>query len=106
MNINAVNVEASVTPISYRGRHYIRSGSTTQELGGRELDNFILHRLGKTWDGMIIPNVTVSDLDTSAFRIFREKALVSERLQKTDLECKRHCKRHSKSDSQVVCVAL
>jgi ATP-dependent DNA helicase RecG len=35
---------------------------------------------------MVIPNVAVSDLDTSAFRIFREKALVSERLQKADLE--------------------
>ncbi len=35
---------------------------------------------------MVIPNVKVSDLDTSAFRIFREKALLSERLQKADLE--------------------
>jgi ATP-dependent DNA helicase RecG len=61
-------------------------GSTTQELDGHELDNFILRRLGKTWDGMLIPNVKVSNLDTSAFRIFREKALVSERLQKADLE--------------------
>jgi ATP-dependent DNA helicase RecG len=82
----AVSVDASGTPVSFRGRHYIRSGSTTQELSGRELDNFILRRLGKTWDGMLIPNVKVSDLDTSAFRIFREKSLVSERLQKADLE--------------------
>jgi ATP-dependent DNA helicase RecG len=51
-----------------------------------ELDKFILRRLGKTWDGMIVSNVKVSDLDTSAFRIFREKALISERLQKADLE--------------------
>ncbi|MDR1209856.1 MAG: putative DNA binding domain-containing protein, partial [Clostridiales bacterium] len=82
----AVSVDASGTPVSYHGRHYIRSGSTTQELDGRELDNFILRRLGKTWDGMVIRSVKVSDLDTSAFRIFREKALVSERLQKADLE--------------------
>ena len=82
----AVSVDASGTPVSFRGRHYIRSGSTTQELDGRELDHFILRRLGKTWDGMVIPNVKVSDLDTSAFRIFREKALLSERLQKADLE--------------------
>jgi ATP-dependent DNA helicase RecG len=82
----AVSVDASGTPVSFRGRHYIRSGSTTQELSGRELDNFILRRLGKTWDSMLIPNVKVSDLDSSSFRIFREKALVSERLQKADLE--------------------
>lgn len=33
-----------------------------------------------------MPNVTIADLDASAFRIFREKALVSERLQKADVE--------------------
>jgi len=82
----AISVDASGTPISFRGRHYIRSGSTTQELDGSELDNFILRRLGKTWDGIVIPKVKVSDLDTSAFRTFREKAIASERLQKADLE--------------------
>jgi ATP-dependent DNA helicase RecG len=82
----AVHINASSTPVSYRGRHYLRSGSTTQELTGRELDIFILRRLGKTWDGMTIPKLHVKDLDTSAFRKFREKSLASERLQKADLE--------------------
>ena len=35
-------------PISYRGSYYIRSGSTTQELTGNALDEFILRRQGKT----------------------------------------------------------
>jgi len=51
--IIAVSVQASGTPISYRGRHYLRSGSTTQELSGHELDNFILRRLYRdmgAWD--------------------------------------------------------
>ncbi|MDR0220919.1 MAG: putative DNA binding domain-containing protein, partial [Lachnospiraceae bacterium] len=82
----AVTIDASGTPVSFRGRHYIRSGSTTQELSGHELDNFILRRLGKSWDGMVIHEAKVADLDTFAFRTFREKALVSERLQKADLE--------------------
>jgi len=81
-----ISVEASSTPISFRGRHYLRSGSTTQELTGRDLDHFILRRLGKTWDGMIVPKVTVADLDIVAFRKFREKAIASERLRKVDLE--------------------
>jgi ATP-dependent DNA helicase RecG len=42
--------------------------------------------LGKTWDGIIVPNLRVADLDTSSFRIFREKAVVSQRLRKSDLE--------------------
>ena len=82
----AVKIDASTTPVSYRGRHYLRSGSTTQELTGRELDNFILQRLGKTRDDITIPKINIKDLDTSAFRKFREKSLASERLQKTDLE--------------------
>ncbi|MDR2854568.1 MAG: winged helix-turn-helix transcriptional regulator [Methanomicrobiales archaeon] len=81
-----VSVDASSTPVSFHGRHYLRSGSTTQELTGSELDNFILRRLGKTWDSIIVPKITVTDLDTSAFRKFREKSLASERLQKVDLE--------------------
>jgi len=82
----AVSVDASSTPISFRGKHYLRSGSTTQELDGRELDNFILRRLGKTWDGIIIPKIKSTELDTAAFRKFREKSLASERLKKADRE--------------------
>jgi ATP-dependent DNA helicase RecG len=82
----AVSVDASSTPVSYHGRHYLRSGSTTQELNGSDLGNFILRRLGKTWDGITIPKIRIADLDSSAFRIFREKAVTSERLQKSDLE--------------------
>ena len=81
-----VTVDASSTPVSFRGRHYLRSGSTTQLLAGSELDNFILRRLGKTWDSMVISNIKVADLYSSAFRKFREKSLASERLQKIDLE--------------------
>jgi hypothetical protein len=31
-----VSVDASSTPISFRGKHYLRSGSTTQELDGSD----------------------------------------------------------------------
>ena len=73
-------------PVSYHGKFYIRSGSTTQELGGKELTNFALRKYGKTWDSITEPQISVSQLDTTAFRKFREKALTSERLKKVDLE--------------------
>jgi len=82
----AVRVEASGTPVSFHGRYYLRSGSTTMELNGGLLNSFILRRVGKTWDGITIPNVKITDLDTSAFRIFREKAVAYERLRTADLE--------------------
>ena len=44
------------------------------------------HQQGKTWDRLTIPKVKASDLDSSAFRKFRDKALASERLKKADLE--------------------
>ena len=81
-----VTINASSYPVSFRGKYYLRSGSTTQELDGSELQNFILRKQGKTWDGITISKVKTSDLDNSAFRKFRDKALASERLKKADLE--------------------
>ena len=72
-------------PISYRGKYYIRSGSTTQELTGVALDEFLLRSQGKTWDGVPVPYVGASDLDVVAFREFRRKALARERLSAEDL---------------------
>ncbi|MCL1875924.1 MAG: winged helix-turn-helix transcriptional regulator [Synergistaceae bacterium] len=82
----AVIVGASSSTVSFRGKYYLRSGSTTQELSGTELQNFIMRKQGKTWDGITIPKVEFSDLDVSALRKFREKALTSERLKKVDLD--------------------
>ena len=73
-------------PISYRGRYYFRSGSTTQELTGVALDEFLLRAQGKTWDSVPTPYVAASDLDVVAFREFRKKALAKGRLSAEDLE--------------------
>ncbi len=48
-------VQAYPNPISYRGRHFMRSGSTLQELKGAALDRFLLGRHGRTWDGVPLP---------------------------------------------------
>ncbi len=81
-----ITVDASSSAVSFRGKYYLRSGSTTQELNGIELQNFIMRKQGKTWDGITVPNVKSLDLDMTSFRKFREKALASERLKKADLE--------------------
>ena len=73
-------------PISYRGKYYIRSGSTTQELTGVALDEFVLRKYGRTWDSAPIPHVSVDDLDIVSFRYFRKKSIVRGRLSKGDLE--------------------
>lgn len=45
-------VEAYPYPISYKGQYHYRSGSTKQELKGSALDQFLLKKQGKRWDGV------------------------------------------------------
>ena len=49
-----VMIEPSNVPISYKGKYYYRSGSTMQELNGTALQQFILKKMGRSWDE--IPN--------------------------------------------------
>ncbi|MDR1872530.1 MAG: putative DNA binding domain-containing protein [Deltaproteobacteria bacterium] len=73
-------------PISCNGRYYLRSGGTTHELSGIELDGFILRVHGKTWDSVPVPYVKVDDFESDAFKAFRHKAIASARLTARDLE--------------------
>lgn len=83
-----ISIAVSTYPnaISYRGRYYLRSGSTTQELTGIALDEFLLRKYGRAWDGAPIIHVAPDDLDIVAFREFRKKALARGRLSKEDLD--------------------
>ena len=82
----AISIGEYPFPISYHGVYYMRSGSTTQELTGSALDEFILRKQGKTWDGVPVPYIKTDDFDSDAFRVFRRKAIESTRLTKQDLE--------------------
>ena len=73
-------------PISCNGKYYMRSGSTTQELSGAELDGFILRVQGKTWDSVPVPHVKFNEFENDAFKAFRRKAIASGRLTAQDLE--------------------
>jgi ATP-dependent DNA helicase RecG len=81
-----ITVGAYPFPISYHGVYYTRSGSTTQKLTGSALDEFILRKQGKTWDGVPVPYVKFDDFERDAFKVFRRKAIESTRLSKQDLE--------------------
>jgi ATP-dependent DNA helicase RecG len=81
-----ITVKPYSFPISCRGKYYIRSGSTTQELSGAALDEFMLRAQGKTWDGVPVPFVKLEDFESGAFKAFRRKAIGSTRLTAEDLE--------------------
>jgi ATP-dependent DNA helicase RecG len=81
-----VTVKPHPYPISCNGKYYYRSGSTAQELTGNALDEFMLRKQGKTWDGVPVPHVAVSDFESDAFKIFRKKAIESTRMKEKDLQ--------------------
>ena len=79
-------VEKYPIPVSYHGKYYKRSGSTTQEVTGYELDKMILAVHGRTWDSVPVPYVTVDDLDNDAIKLFKTKALQYNRLDNNSLD--------------------
>jgi ATP-dependent DNA helicase RecG len=79
-------VEAYPYPISHKGKYYLRSGSTLQELKGAALDRFILRKQGKTWDGVPVPYVGLADLSSAAIATFRKLAGSSGRLERKLLD--------------------
>ncbi len=72
--------------ISLRGKYYFRSGSTLREITGKELERVLLKSQGRTWDGVPIPKIKVSDLKQDAIKLFKEKALSRQRLTKSETE--------------------
>jgi len=49
-DIIKITVVPSSVPISYNGKYYLRSGSTVQELQGKELADFLIRKTGIAWD--------------------------------------------------------
>ena len=67
-------------PITVRGKFYVRIGSTLQELKGPALNEFILKRIGRTWDELLVESATLKDIDEDAVTFFISKALKSKRI--------------------------
>ena len=75
-----IKVKAYSHLVSYKGQYYYRSGSTNQQLRGTALDHFILGKIGKTWDSVPIPKVSVKSLSSKAMKQFRKRAVSKKRL--------------------------
>lgn len=78
-------VEQYPYPVNYKGQYHYRSGSTKQELKGVALDKFLLQKKGKRWDGVPIPNVSVSDFKQETLDFFRKRAFRSKRIDEESL---------------------
>lgn len=80
-----IRVEPYPSPVSYKGEYHYRSGSTKQELRGAALSRFLLRKQGLHWDGVPIPDLSLSDCTPSALQWFRDKAARSGRVDEVVL---------------------
>ena len=80
-----VVIEPSNVPISYRGKYYYRSGSTMQELNGPALQQFVLKKMGRSWDDITNDYTTIDDLDRSAIDYFLRKGYENGRITNEEL---------------------
>ncbi|WP_268224544.1 ATP-binding protein [Sinomicrobium oceani] len=71
-------------PISVRGKYYVRTGSTLQELKGPALNEFILKRTGKTWDDIPEQRASINDMDKSSIKQFLKDARIVKRINVED----------------------
>ena len=71
-------------PISVRGKYYVRTGSTLQELRGLALNEFILKRTGKTWDDIPEQRASVDDIDETTVKQFLKDARIAKRINVED----------------------
>lgn len=54
--------------VSYQGRFYTRSGSTTQKIKGNALQHLLLKAQNLSWDETLVPEAKWEDLDQVAVR--------------------------------------
>lgn len=77
-----ITVRPCPIAIDYHGHFYVRSGGTTRELTGIALSSFLMERMGRHWDGMPMPGMSIDDLDGSAIEAYRNKSVLNGRRTK------------------------
>jgi ATP-dependent DNA helicase RecG len=77
--IEVIVPEYSVA-ISYHSRYYLRTGSTTSELTGSTLNDFLLRKSGRTWDDIFEDRASIDDLDINTQTKFLNAAEKSGRI--------------------------
>ena len=70
-----IKVEPSKVPISYHGIFHYRSGTTKQELQGPALQNFILKKMGLSWDDTECMGASLDDIDRESVDFFLYRAI-------------------------------
>ncbi len=78
-----ISIGASNTPVTFNGRLYLRSGSTLQEMDGMVAQNFLLGKMGISWDAQVIDGTGIKDIDAAAVSYFVAEGISKGRLAKS-----------------------
>ena len=73
-------VSPSNMPIAYKGIYHYRSGSTKQELKGLALQQFIMNKMGHSWDDIPVFGATLDDIDRNAIDYFLRQGIAVGRI--------------------------
>jgi len=74
-DIIKITVAPCSVPISYNGKYYIRSGSTVQELQGKDLADFLMKKSGSTWDDIVEERAGFNEINNDSIEKFKKYAV-------------------------------
>lgn len=77
-------VSPSNMPIAYKGTYHYRSGSTKQELKGLALQQFIMEKMGHSWDDIPVYGATLDDIDRNAIDYFLQCSIKAGRMDESE----------------------
>ena len=77
-------VSPSNMPIAYKGTYHFRSGSTKQELKGLALQQFIMEKMGHSWDDIPVYGATLDDIDRNAIDYFLQRSIKAGRMDEEE----------------------
>ncbi len=80
-----IKVQPSNIPISLNGAYHYRSGSTKQELKGIALQQFLLKKLGRSWDDIPHETATLKRISRTAIDYFLNHAIRASRMPSSAL---------------------
>lgn len=70
--------------IAYKGTYHYRSGSTKQELKGVALQQFIMKKMGQSWDDIPVFGATIDDIDRNAVDYFLQCSIKAGRMDEEE----------------------
>lgn len=78
-----IKIEPQSVSISFKGRYYMRFGSTNIALTGNALTEFLLKKGGRTWDDAVEQRASIIDIDEVSVRKLLKSGEKSGRLPDT-----------------------